>query len=572
MRHFIACVLLVTLAGCSTSSSPTSGPTGSGTLTGKLTSSLGPVLVAVTVTATPSGSNALPSQFSQEDGTYTITNVPVGGGSIALSTLPAMYNCTQPAPTPYSGMTANGTVTVNILVQCATAFGTVSGTVTNSQGGTIAGATLTVTPTGGKAIGSVTSGPSGTYTVDSVWTPPATGTVAVSGLPSGCTTPAPQPYSGLTVGGTVTVNVAVTCSSSFTTTGLWVDGQYLLTSAQLATSGTPTPTDSCPSINRTLQTGVGAMAFDNSGNMWTQQPNNESDQIIEWQKSQLMDECASGVPTIGITFGPGGTTVNGMAFDKNGTLWVSEEMNETILGFTAAQLQSSGTPTPTYTLNPSGAPGTGVLYQPEGLTFDASGNLWVANYFSVIEFSPAQLAAATTSGGNTTPTPIAYLSDAADTASVDNSTLPPENYNYLAFDASGNLWVSLTATTNATLYADSVLEFTTSQLGQLTSNATPAASYRITETSQQSSAALQFGAIAFDANGTLWLGTNTLNAQGALISYPSTPAGKGGASVTINGPTGTFGFSLAFNPTPASLPIYGQRAPRAPAPAHKKGR
>jgi hypothetical protein len=485
--------------------------------------------------------------------------VPVGGGSIALSSLPAMYNCTTPTPAPYAGMTANGTLTVNIVVQCATAFGTVSGTITNSQGGTIAGATLTVTPTGGQALPSVISGTNGTYKVDSVWTPPATGAVAVTGLPAGCTAPAPQPYSGLAVGGTVTVNFRVVCSSASSATGLWIDGQYLLTSAQLASSGSPTPADSCPSINRALQTGVGAMAFDNAGNLWTQQPNNGSDQIIEWQPSQLLDACASGVPTIGITFGPGGTTINGMAFDKNGTLWVSVQ-NEGILGYTASQLQASGTPTPTYALDPSGDAGAGVLYAPGGLTFDASGNLWVANTFSVIEYTAAQLAAATTTSGNTTPTPAAYLSDAADTASITAQTLAPVDYNYVAFDASGNLWVSLTATTHATLYADSVLEFTTTQLGQLTSNATPAAAYRITETSQQSAADLTYGAIAFDANGTLWLGTNTLAAAGALISYPNTPAGKGGASVTITGPTGMFGFSLAFNPTPASLPIYGQHA------------
>lgn len=558
MRRLVLFVLLVTFAGCSTS--PTGGKTGDGTLTGKLTSSLGPVLVGVGVTATPSGGTALAEQVSQEDGSYTITGVPLGGGTIALSNLPGMYNCTQPAPTPYSGMTANGTLTVNIVVQCATAFGTVSGAVTNSQGGTIAGATLTVTPTNGHALSAVTSGPTGAYTVDSVWTPPPTGTVAIGGLPAGCTAPAPKPYSGLTVGGTVTVNFVVTCSSAFSTTGLWIDGQYLLTPAQLATSGSPTPTDSCPSINRSLQTAVGAMAFDNAGNMWTQQPNNESDQIIEWQQSQLMDECTSGVPTVAITFGPGGATLNGMAFDKNGTLWVSSVQNETILGFTSAQLRSSGSPTPTYTLNPSGNPGAGVLYQPGGLTFDAAGNLWVANSFSVIEYSAAQLAAATTSGGNTTPTPVAYLSDAADTASADNQTLAPVNYNYVAFDASGNLWVSVTASTNATLYADSVLEFTSSQLGQLTSTATPAAAYRITETAQQSGAYYEFGAIAFDANGTLWLGANSLGGTGAVISYPNTPAGKGGTGVTVTGPTGTFGFSLAFNPTPASLPIYGQRA------------
>ena len=89
---------------------------------------------------------------------------------------------------------------------------TFSGTVSSSVGGGISGATVTVTPTGGSALAGVQTTSSGAYTVDSV--PAGDGSVAVSGLPSGCQAPAAVPYTGAKNGGSRTLNIVVPCSST----------------------------------------------------------------------------------------------------------------------------------------------------------------------------------------------------------------------------------------------------------------------------------------------------------------------------------------------------------------------
>jgi Right handed beta helix region len=88
--------------------------------------------------------------------------------------------------------------------------GTIAGTVTSSVGGAITGATVTVTPANGVALPSVTTTSAGAYTVLSVPVGSGRGAVVVTGVPSTCTS-ATSHYTGLTIGGTVTANVTVTC-------------------------------------------------------------------------------------------------------------------------------------------------------------------------------------------------------------------------------------------------------------------------------------------------------------------------------------------------------------------------
>jgi hypothetical protein len=76
----------------------------------------------------------------------------------------------------------------------------------------------------------------------------------------------------------------------------------------------------------------------------------------------------------------------------------------TVVEFTASQLGASGSPTPAVTLSTTG---TGnFAFEPTGLAFDASGNLWVAsgNGALVVQFAASQLVV---SGA---PTPTVTLS------------------------------------------------------------------------------------------------------------------------------------------------------------------
>jgi hypothetical protein len=89
---------------------------------------------------------------------------------------------------------------------------TFSGTVSSSQGGGIADATVTVTPSGGTALAGVETTSGGAYTVDSI--PAGDGTVTVSNLPAACQTPTPVQYTGAKNGGSRTINIGVSCSAS----------------------------------------------------------------------------------------------------------------------------------------------------------------------------------------------------------------------------------------------------------------------------------------------------------------------------------------------------------------------
>jgi len=182
------------------------------------------VLSGALVTLTPTGGSAQ-TFTTAAAGSYIFT-VPVlaGAGSIAVGNLPA--NCTAPAPTAYSGLTSGGTVTANITVTCTPAptFGTIAGTVTSSLGGGVAGASVVVTPTGGSAQPAVSTNGTGAYSRNQVPVGTGAGSVTVNNLPANCTAPAPGSYTGLTSGGTQSVNFTVTCTPAafnYPFTGAW---------------------------------------------------------------------------------------------------------------------------------------------------------------------------------------------------------------------------------------------------------------------------------------------------------------------------------------------------------------
>jgi len=88
--------------------------------------------------------------------------------------------------------------------------GTINGTVDSSNADPI-GSGITVTATD-SASGSTfvgTTGTNGAYSISDV--PAGSGTLIVSGFPSGCTAPTTIDYA-LTKGGTLTYNIGVPCS------------------------------------------------------------------------------------------------------------------------------------------------------------------------------------------------------------------------------------------------------------------------------------------------------------------------------------------------------------------------
>jgi hypothetical protein len=107
-----------------------------GTLTGTIRRSDNNAVVSgVTVAITPGSGTAPANQTTDATGVYTFSgNVPVGNGSIALSTLPA--GCTFGGDT-YTGVTNGGTVTKDLTLTCAAAQQTypITGTWDTPAGG-----------------------------------------------------------------------------------------------------------------------------------------------------------------------------------------------------------------------------------------------------------------------------------------------------------------------------------------------------------------------------------------------------------------------------------------------------
>jgi sugar lactone lactonase YvrE len=166
----------------------------------------------------------------------------------------------------------------------------------------------------------------------------------------------------------------------------------------------------------------------------------------------------------------------GVVFDSSGDLWVANSNTNTLFEYTKSEL-GKASPTPAVTVS-SGS--SGSLSGPGGLAFDHSGNLWVANtsVSTVVEYSKSQL---TKSGA---PTPEVTISN--------NSFNTPFG---VAIDSSGNLWVS----DNAQQGSPAVYEYTESELAK--ANPTPRLTISLPLSPLGDDTRSGLG---FDSSGNLW--------------------------------------------------------------------
>lgn len=257
------------------------------------------------------------------------------------------------------------------------------------------------------------------------------------------------------------------------------------------------PTYTCAGCSSTpLVGGFGepdGFAFDSHGNLWVASA--RSGDVVEYAAPLTLGEtptltlgsfassaCAtassSGTATTGFCW------PDGLAFDSSGNLWVSDAAGDNIREFVpgtsgclsntlCAGMSSSLTvgvgPCPNgQTGSPFEFATASSLCYPRGITFDSSGNLWVADTdnYRVLEF-PAPLVAGESAAI------VLGQPDFSTTNAVTTQTSvgQPED---LAFDSHGNLWVS-------DLFNSRVLEFTTTNpvtapefpVGTILSIATP---------------------------------------------------------------------------------------------------
>jgi len=444
-----------------------------------------------------------------------------------------------------------GTPTSNTTGPSST--GTVTGLVSSSNGGGLAGVHVIVTPTGSTALGSVTTSSAGRFVVPNV---PVgnngSGAISISNLPSGCTT-ATHSYSSLAAGDTVAVTVTANCaapvgslqltitppavgaaqvsihgpngytnalSQSATLTGL-APGSYTVTAPATDTmtgtivntiysatiTGSPVTVTGGTTASVTVTYGTGG-----TGELWVSN-SAYSNTLFGFSAAQL---TSSGAPTPASTVNIS-TASNAIAFDANGNAWVSQGSTE-IIEFTAAQLASGGSQAPAVTIT-----GSGALHSPTGLAFDANGDLWVSSGAgttpSLLEYTPSQL----TSSGSPAPTIV---------VTSPQIILPAG----LAFDHAGNLWV---ADVNGTVESLSPTA--------LSAGGSQTASVVITVPVPSLSVPTMPTYVAFDAAGNLWVATM----YNTVLEYQTSQLATSGAptpAITLSLPgTGVIPNGLAFD-------------------------
>ena len=357
-------------------------------------------------------------------------------------------------------------------------------------------------------------------------------------------------YDGTITGAPVVLGPDTTGTASVSygarpgTGALWVGSVGSSNSTLLAYSATQlaATTSAAPAI--TLQptsptAAPVAVAFDAGGVLWA--ATNYDNQVVNvgtvlgFLVNQVQQAASDPggppvLPGFSLTVTSGAREfLAGMAVDAGGSVWVTNATASTIVEFTPSQFGVQVSPTPAVTLSAT----SGSLSGPAGLAFDANGNLWVANATSstVVRLAASQLAA---SGS---PTPAVTLG--ATNGSLDGPFC-------LAFDASGNLWVTNTN-------ASTVVEFTASQLAA-SGSPTPAVTLSATNGSLSAPSGL-----AFDASGDLWV-ANAIS--GTVVEFGASQLAASGAPtpiVTVSGSALSGPHGLAFDPAPASPGAFDYR-------------
>lgn len=164
--------------------------------------------------------------------------------------------------------------------------------------------------------------------------------------------------------------------------------------------------------------GPTGMAFARDGALWV--ANYTSGTIVRFDRTQLASSGAP-VPSVTIT---GIAHPTGLAFDASGALWVTDILENTVSRYLVGQLLSSGDKPPAVVLSAS----DGSLNNPGGIAFDSFNNMWVANTGggTVVAFRPPQR------GASGSPSPFTTLGRTG--PSLGNPV-------GLAFDPEGNLWI-----------------------------------------------------------------------------------------------------------------------------------
>ncbi len=238
----------------------------------------------------------------------------------------------------------------------------------------------------------------------------------------------------------------------------------------LKSSGTPAPLELEP-LNS-----VNGLAFDKSGNLWVEAFDNF---VLEFTPAQLKNLGTTPNPTAVNEFGSGADAARGCIFDHNGNLWIIDAQGA-VDEFTHEQLSAGGSPSPMVRVT------SNALNDPEFGVFDKSDDLWLSNLGNseIAEFKASQLVS------SSEQTPAVILSNNGESLDFPGQ---------LAFDHKGNLWVANLANSTVVMFAKKQLKASGMPVPKITLN---------------SKAFDEPQGLAFDGKGNLW----TSNFIGGEIS------------------------------------------------------
>jgi len=304
--------------------------------------------------------------------------------------------------------------------------------------------------------------------------------------------------------------------------GLWTSSAAApavlgLTSNQLLASGDRQPAKNIFTSSAALST-LNGVAFDTDGTLWV--TSQIDSLLVAFSPAALAKGGSTAASTVIRTHAGSLSEPTALAFDAQHRLWVANAANGTIARFDHEQLSSGGSPVPSVVISNNGSP--------IALAFDAAGSLWVSDIHKhrLEGYSADQLAAS----GAPTPHVLIGISSAAFTTPAG-----------LAFDSHGNLWVINSAN-------QTVVSFGADQLA-----ASGAPVPHIVLSSNAGSLSVPSG-LTFDGEGSLWV----IGGNGALEKFASASLGASGAPAP-NVRIAVRGFALiwsaAFWPRPAGLPL-----------------
>ena len=448
-----------------------------------------------------------------------VTWALAGPGSISATT--GDQTSYTPPALGASGGTATLRATADCGAGCAPVGFTATITVDTATTGTL---TITVTTPNLMSASLTVSGPN-SYT-QSINTP--TGTT-LTGLAAGTYTVTAQPitindpivtseYTAPTVQAAVTANAAAAAAITYAAP----PGSGLLWTVGTADtlegwSSANLRANTFPDVSPGTSSSVQGIAFDASGNMFASLAGPPGS-VVSYAPAGLAN---SDPLTPSVTFNDSNiNNPSGVALGPDGRLWVANCGNNRIAVYPLA-----GGPADFVITSPS------LFNCPNGIAFDSSGALWVANANGVVErFQNAEVEA-----GNSMPVADVTLTPPSNPASS-------QPYG-IALDTEGNVWVSFFVGSTVARY--NVVGFP--------GTTTPAAVLSPTDAGPES---LDHPvALAIDNSGLLWV-ANAGQTQ-ALSQFAAADMDAGGAAAPITVVQGigvTLG-GLAFNPSPANLPI-----------------